>query len=124
MDAVREHAYRLLLSAGMLHVKWDLACFYGGFTWKLRHQVRRGRRAACRSVAFHNLAIFATYDFVGFSEERFWGDIERFLRNFPESPWSNYREIFEHALLGEPVHIIAPDGGISSVAVSRQIEDE
>lgn len=32
MDATRERAYRLLLSAGLLHVKWDLACWYGGLS--------------------------------------------------------------------------------------------
>jgi hypothetical protein len=115
MDATREQAYRLLLSAGLLHVKWDLACLYGGFSWlpwQFLHQARSARRAAHRAATFHNLAIFAAQDFRGFSEDWFWGEVERFSRDFPESGWSNYRGMFEAALRGEEVHVIQPGGGV------------
>ena len=115
LEAARENAYRLLLSAGLLHVKWDLACLYGGFSWlpwRFRDQARSARRASYRAATFHNLAIFAAQDFAGFSEEWFWREVERYLRDFPESPYSNYRGMFEHCLRGEPVYIIAPDGGV------------
>lgn len=115
MEATREQAYRLLLSAGLLHVKWDLACLYSGFSWlawRFRQQARNARRAAYRSVTFHNLAIFAAQGYSGFSEEHFWQEVDAFLRAFPESRESNYRGIFEHALRGEQVYIIAPGGGV------------
>jgi hypothetical protein len=113
MEPAREHAYRLLLCAGLLQVKWDLACLYGGFSWlpwRFRHQARRARRAAHRAAAFHNLAIFAAQDFAGFSEEDFWRSVERFLRDFPGSDYSNYRVMFERSLRGDPVSIIASGG--------------
>lgn len=118
MEASHVRAYRLLLSSAMLHIKWDLACLYGGFSWlpwRFLYQARNVRRAAYRAVAFHNLATFAAHDFEGLSEERFWRDVERFLRNFPECPWSNYRGMFEAALRGEEVFVAAPGGGIPHV---------
>jgi|GEM_PF-1846282 len=116
MDTKREDAYRLLIATGLLHVKWDLACLYGGFSWSpwvFLSQARNARRAAYRSATFHNLAIFAAQGFLGFSEEYFWEEVDAFLRAFPESRDSNYRGIFEHALRGEQVCIIAPGGGVS-----------
>jgi len=114
MESERQRALRIVLAAGMLHVKWDLACWYDGFAWLLpwrcRHQVRAARRAAFRSAAFHNLAIFASQDFAGFSEEQFWRDMEGFHRDFPESNWANYRGMFERCLRGEEVQIIKPGG--------------
>lgn len=115
MDATRERAYRLLLSAGLLHVKWDLACLYGGFSWlpwRFWRQTRCARRAAYRAATFHNLAIFAAHDFQDFSEDRFWHEIAQFSRDFPESSWSNYRSIFEAFLRGELVNVIQPGGGV------------
>ena len=112
MEPARERAYRAILSAALLHIKWDLACLFGGFSWlpwRLRRQMRACPRAACRAVAFHNLAIFATLEFRGFAEERFWRDVERFLQRYPESRWSDYRGMFELPA-GEEVHVIAPGG--------------
>lgn len=117
MDAAREQAYRFLLSAAMLHLKSDLACLYGGFSWlpwRLRHQVRSVQRAAYRAAVFHNLATFAVCGFGRFSEDRFWLDVERFSRDFPEAIWSNYRGMFEALLRGEAVSVIQPGGGVTS----------
>ena len=114
MDTVREQAYRFLLSAAMLHLKWDLGCLFGGFSWlpwRLRRQLRSTRRAAYRAAAFHNLACFAVWGFDHFSEDRFWDDVERFLRRFPETDWSNYRDMFEATLRGETVNVLQPGGG-------------
>jgi hypothetical protein len=112
VEANREHAYRLLLSAGLLHVKWDLACLQGGFSWlpwRFWRQARNARRAADRAAMFHNLAIFSAQDFQGFSEDRFWQEVERFSSRYPESNWSNnYRRIIEASLRGEPVNIVQP----------------
>lgn len=119
METNREQAYRFLLSAGLLHVKWDLACLYGGFSWlpwRFSHEARSARRAAHRAATFHNLAIFAAQGFRGFSEEMFWHEVERFSHDFPESDWSNYRGMFEALLRGEPVYIIQPGGGVPRVA--------
>ncbi len=121
VEATREQASRLLLSAGMLHVKWDLACLYGGFSWlpwRFWQQARNARRAADRAFTFHNLAIFAAQDFEGFSENRFWREVEQFTSHYPESRWSNYRGMFEASLRGEPVHVVQPGGGVPTDALS------
>jgi hypothetical protein len=119
MDAAREQAYRFLLSAAMLHIKQDLDCLFNGFSWlpwrRLR-QMRRCRHAADRAVAFHNLATFAVWGFEHFSEERFWLDVKRFARDFPEAEWSNYRGMFEALLRGEAVSVIQPGGGVPTVS--------
>ncbi|QDU22638.1 hypothetical protein [Urbifossiella limnaea] len=110
MEAERQRAYLMILSAALQHVKWDLACWYGRFAWlrpwRSRHQVRGARRAAFRSAAFHNLATFALHDFTGFSEAQFWEDIERFETNFPDGRWMDYRAEFERCLRGEAVRTI------------------
>jgi hypothetical protein len=112
MEAERQRAYQIILAAGLLHVKWDLACWYGGFTWLLpwrwRRQVRAARRATFRSAAFHNLAIFASQGFAGFSEEQFWQGVEQFNQDFPEASGADYRGMFERCLRGEEVGIIKP----------------
>jgi hypothetical protein len=111
MDEKRDHAYRVVLSAGMLHLKWDLACLLGGFAWfnprRALRQIRAARNAARRAVAFHNLAISAADGFSGFSEESFWDGVERFERRDPGGV-SSYRELFERCLRGETVRIITP----------------
>jgi hypothetical protein len=114
MDEDRKRAYRVLLAAALLHLKWDLACFFGGPAWfrpyRLLRQMQRSRRAACRAFVFHNLAIFSSRDFHGFSETLFWQDIERFQREFPDDRYP-YRAIFDRCLRGDPFDIIAPDAG-------------
>lgn len=114
MDSHRQQAYLTVLAASLLYVKWDLACWYGGFAWfrpwNWRHLVRAASRAAYRSATFHNLAIFTTHDFVGFSEEYFWKEVDRFHNDFPETHWNNYRGIFDRCLRGEEVHIVKPGG--------------
>src|SRR5688500_7546997 len=113
MDEARVRAYRVLLAQGLLHLKWDLARFYGGLSltrpWRLLSESRAARTAASRAFAFHNLAIFAASDFEGFSEERFWADINGFRSDCPDA-LCPYREVFERCLRGEPVCIVAPDG--------------
>lgn len=102
VDADRERAYRILLSAAALHTKWDLSCVLGGISWlpwRRREPMRAVQRAAHRSFAFHNLAIFAARDFQGFREDCFWSDIERFYAAYPEAKaFGNYREMFEASL--------------------------
>lgn len=114
MAPPKERAYRLILSAALLHVKWDLACLFGGFSWfrprTLYRQLQSCRRAAFRASAFHNLAILSTYGFADFSEERFWSDIDSFRANCPGPDWADYRAMFERVLAGEEVHVIAPGG--------------
>jgi hypothetical protein len=110
MDEAKQRAYRFVLSAGLLHVKWDLACWYGGFDfWNWRRQARAARRASLRAFAFHNLAIHTSRDFQGFSEQKFWEDIELFRRDCPDA-LCPYREMFNRCLRGEPQDIIAPSG--------------
>jgi len=107
MNPERENAYRFVLAAGLLHLKWDLACVFGGLAWlnplRLRHQIRAVRRAASRAITFHNLAIFSTLGFRGFSEEEFWDEIDRFRDEFPSFDWADYRSMFDRVLAGEEV---------------------
>ena len=103
MDVGRKQAYTLILSAGFVHLKWDLAQFWHGLDWwhpwRLFHQSRSIQKAAHRAVTFHNLAIFLTHDMKGFCEDRFWQDVEKLRRRFPEDDWRcNYRELFEKNL--------------------------
>lgn len=110
----RKNAYRLVLAAGMLHLKWDLAGCYDGFSWvrpwRFMRQCRSAIRAAQRSSAMHNLAIFASLDFEHFSEDQFWRDIDEFCRRYPDDVTANYRQLFDRCLNGEAVHIMAPSG--------------
>jgi hypothetical protein len=118
MDDARSRAYRVLLAQGLLHLKWDLARFYGGLSlsrpWQLLRESRAIRTAAFRAFAFHNLAIFAASDFAGFSEEAFWADIDTFRRDCPDA-LCPYRAVFERCLRGELVNIVAP-GGVPQMA--------
>jgi hypothetical protein len=113
MERERENAYRFVLAAGTLHLKWDLACLYGGFSWfrpfRLWYQVRAAYRAAWRAAAFHNLAIFSTKNFAGFSEEHFWDEIQQFQSRFPGRDWADYRSMFDRVLTGEVIAVIAPN---------------
>lgn len=113
MDATRRRAYEYLLAAGMLHVKWDLACWQGSVPWWRRlvgMQALAANRAAARSFAFHNLAIFAANDFAGFEESRFWSGVAKFYEEFPECNTMDYREIFERYVRGEELAIVSPRG--------------
>jgi hypothetical protein len=111
MDENRKQAYSFLLSAALLHLKWDLVAFWTGLSlwrpWRLLYESRRIRRAAHRAVAFHNLAIFVTYDFSGFREDMFWKEIEEFRKRFPND-WADYRKMFDRKLAGEEVIVIKP----------------
>ena len=105
MEEARKTAYRLLLAAAMLHLKWDLVCGEAGSLWlrpwRLVEQLCSLRLGACRARVFHNLAELSTRDFDGFEEGRFWEDVSSFQRRFP-SDRHNYRELFDRALKGEP----------------------
>jgi hypothetical protein len=118
MDESRMRAYRVLLAQGLLHLKWDLARFYGGLSlsrpWRLFGESRVIRATAFRAFAFHNLAIFSASDFVGFSEDAFWADIDKFRREFPEA-LCPYHDVFERCMRGESVSIISPRGDISAL---------
>ena len=110
MDDPKKQAYRIILSAGLLHIKLDLACWYGGRSWRDRKlQNEAAQRAGFRAFAFHNLAIGAAADFAGFNEARFWADIEKFRSDKPNAICP-YRDMLERFLRGEPVNIIAPSG--------------
>jgi hypothetical protein len=114
METARKEAYAFLLSAAMLHLKWDLVCFWGGFRWwppwRLPGHLRAIKRAAHRAIAFHNLAIFLTLEMSGFSEDRFWREVEEFSRRFPEAGLADYRGMFERKLAGDEVLVIKPGG--------------
>jgi hypothetical protein len=112
MEQEREKAYRFVLAAGLLHLKWDLACLYGDFSWlnpfRMWRELHSAKRAAYRAAAFHNLAIQSTQGFAGFSEKQFWDDIERFRQRFPGGDWADYRRMFDRVAAGEEVAVFAP----------------
>jgi hypothetical protein len=114
METVTKGAYAFLLSAATLHLKWDLVRFWGGFIWwppwRLPGHLRAIKRAAHRAVTFHNLAVFLTLEMNGFNEERFWREIDEFVRRFPEEESANYRGMFERRLAGDEVWVIKPGG--------------
>jgi hypothetical protein len=113
MDESRRQAYRVILAQGLLHLKWDLAAYHQGLSlsrpWRLSRESRRIRRASSWAYTFHNLAIFSTQDFQGFSEESFWEGIEKFSQEFPDA-LCPYREVFDRCLRGERIAISAPNG--------------
>ena len=110
MDQTRKDAYAFLLSAALLHVKWDLAGTLGGFPWSnpfhWRHFFRAVDIAGARAFLFHNLAIFLARDMQGFREERFWEDVERFRARYPTDPRPDYRRLFEKKLNREEVDVM------------------
>ena len=114
MNPDRKKAYLALLATGMLHVKWDLACWHGGLSWlSPRHawrQLRAAQVAAARSVAFHNLAIFSVRDFSEFREHEFWRDLDWLRNKHPDGIRADYRDLFERYLRGERIEIIRPAG--------------
>lgn len=113
MDQTRLNAYQVVLAQGLLHLKWDLACLIGGFSWlhpwNWRSALRSAHIAAHRACAFHNLAIFSTHDFKNFSEDQFWADLTQFHERFPEA-LCPYRDVFERYMRGESVDIVNPMG--------------
>ena len=105
----RINAYRFLLCAVMMHLKWDLHGLIGGFHWwnpgSLRRQYQQVHCARVRDIAFHNLAHFLTLGMRDFDEARFSGDLDRFQNRFPER-LCNYKSLFERKLNGEEVSIL------------------
>jgi hypothetical protein len=116
VDEQRKRAYRVLVGAALLHLKWDLACVLGGLSWlrprRLVWEARAVRTAAYRAYAFHNLAIHSAWEFERLDEESFWRDVEWFRGKCPDDR-HQYRAIFDRVVRGEPVNIVAPDAGIA-----------
>ena len=108
MDESRKQAYSFLLSAALLHLKWELGNLDLSVwrPWRLLRDAHRVRRAGRRAVAFHNLAIFLTFNLNGFDEEWFWKDIEELSRRFPDD-WPDYRGMFDRKLAGEDVSVLS-----------------
>lgn len=108
MDENRKKAYLFLLCAALMHLKWDLVGFWQGLSlwrpWRLVRDSHFVRRAACRAIAFHNLAFFLSCELAGFSEEMFWNDIEEFSNKFPRD-FADYRDVFDRKIAGEPTSV-------------------
>jgi hypothetical protein len=108
MDSARQNAYRALLCAAMLHVKWDLASLPKSSFWMGSGHCRSAQIAAARSRAFHNLAILLDSDFEVFDEEQFWTDIEHFRQQCPGAMNTDYRWLYEQKLANPDFPIIRP----------------
>jgi hypothetical protein len=122
MDEQRKGAYRFLLSAAMCDIKIQLSCLYrvSWLPWRALRQIRSAKRAFRLSIAFHNLADFATREFVGFSEEKFWTDID-WLEAGNGWSYHDYRDLFHRFLEGEQLFVSAPNGGPKAPTVDGRI---
>ncbi|XAM01397.1 hypothetical protein OT109_08380 [Phycisphaeraceae bacterium D3-23] len=105
-----------LLAQGLLHLKWDLGFVADGLAWRkpwlIPSQGRAVKQAFARAFVLHNLAIFSTWSFDNFSEERFWEGVDQFKNEYPKAICP-YRNTFDRLLRNEPVNIVAP-GGVGS----------
>jgi hypothetical protein len=99
MDEQRKRAYRYLLYWAMLDIRslqwigWRGWRSWNPFHW--RWELRRVRRSGAVADWLHNLALYSSFDFQGFDEERFWRDFERFRALFTDGGLEEYRTVFE-----------------------------
>jgi hypothetical protein len=94
MDERRKNAYRYLLYQAMLDIR--------PIAWlRLRNPLRwpgafhRIRQAGALADWLHNLALFASLDFVHFDEEWFWKDGRSLEAHYPGLNLARYQRIFE-----------------------------
>lgn len=123
MDDDTKRAYRLVLASALLHLKWDLASCLNRVKWyrprRALAQLRNAQLASRRAIVFHNLAIFSSRNFDGFSEQTFWNEVSRFQQLNPDT-LCPYRSIFEKCLHGENVDIVCPSGSPSPIMAASQ----
>ena len=103
MDTHRKNAYRYLLYWAMLDIRMMTWCNYLHGWRKLnplnwRRYMHAMRLAAGLADWLHNLAPYASEDFTGFDEDRFWRDCEGVTRRCPDFNPKCYRDIFEERL--------------------------
>ncbi len=96
-------AYRHLLYVAMLATR--NYCQSRGpasrnpFVW--RRQYYNSRIAGKLADWLHNLALFSSLDFAGFSEKRFWREHDSILEQYPDAGFERYREIFDEYSTGK-----------------------
>lgn len=95
MTEERKQLYRDLLGWAMV----DMRMHSANATTMISSWL--GRRRSHREVAqftyamsnwLHNTALYSAIDFVGFKEELFWKDHQRFRSKFPADKWAGLTE--------------------------------
>jgi hypothetical protein len=103
MDEKTKAAYRHLLYVAMLairaHCPGRCAASSSPLEWYRRYH--RGRIAGGLADWLHNVAMFSKVDFVGFKEDLFWAEHQRYCLRFPSGGFERYREIFDKYMAGE-----------------------
>jgi len=102
MDDAKKSAYRYVIYWAMLRIRGLRWLGYRRtqaanpfYWWKQRRQILASGEIA---EWLHNAAAFSAYDFVGFSEERFWKEHDRLIAECPEEAALNFRQVFENRL--------------------------
>lgn len=100
LEPGRQEAYRHLLYTSLLHLRSghrDVVWWNPASWWRTASELR-----LCRDLAdsFHNLALFAVWNFEGFDEGRFWLDIERLGQTHGSKLVERYRRIFDEYIAG------------------------
>lgn len=95
MDERRQAAYRYLLYHAMLDIRrigwqrWTLN------PWRCSYYRTEIKFAGELADALHNLALFAATSFDRFDEERFWKEMSRLAKLFPNRRVERYQEMFK-----------------------------
>ena len=94
MDERRKNAYRYLLYWAMLDIR-PIAWLRLRNPLRWPGEFRRVRHAGALADWLHNLALFASLDFVRFDEEWFWKDGRSLEARYPGLDLARYQRIFE-----------------------------
>ena len=103
MNDQTKAAYRHLLYVAMLATR--NYCQSRGrvsrnpFVW--RRQYHDSRIAGRLADWLHNLALYSSLDFAGFSEEHFWREHGSICQHYPGTGFERYREIFDEYFTGK-----------------------
>lgn len=101
MDEHRKNAYRTLLYRAMLDIRpiqWMRLSRVNPLS--RRQERKRIRRAGTIAELMHNLAFFAAMDFERFDEQRFWNELEKVDRLYPDYRLGEYKSLFTNAVAG------------------------
>lgn len=99
----RKLAYNYLLYSAMLEIRGLQSVTHPWPRWRLisprywSRKLRFIRYCGALADALHNLAMFSSYDYDHFEEDRFWAEIDRIRRQFPGMA-DHYRGRFDGRL--------------------------
>ncbi|RZJ90255.1 MAG: hypothetical protein EOO60_09150 [Hymenobacter sp.] len=96
MTEERKRLYRELVRWAMIDMRMYSSWAYSsGLVLLLRR--RRSHRQLLRFLNamndwLHNVALYSTVDFIGFREDLFWQDYQRFRSRYPADRWAALTE--------------------------------